>query len=144
VVDFIDDMTQAYAEADLVICRAGAATVAEIAVAGAAAMLVPYPHAVDDHQTGNARWLADAGAAWLEPQAQWTAEGLADQLVRLARPASSEAAFPAADFAGTNSQSVPAGRAELVVMAERARALAFPDAAERVADFVESLARRLP
>jgi UDP-N-acetylglucosamine--N-acetylmuramyl-(pentapeptide) pyrophosphoryl-undecaprenol N-acetylglucosamine transferase len=134
VVDFIDDMTQAYAVADLVICRAGAATVAELAVAGVAALLVPYPHAVDDHQTGNARWLTDAGAAWLQPQAQWTAEGLADQLVRLAQPASLE----------SNSEGPPAGRTELVVMAERARALAFPDAAERVADFVESLARRLP
>jgi UDP-N-acetylglucosamine--N-acetylmuramyl-(pentapeptide) pyrophosphoryl-undecaprenol N-acetylglucosamine transferase len=139
VVDFIDDMTQAYSEADLVICRAGAATVAELAVAGVAALLVPYPHAVDDHQTGNARWLTDAGAAWLQPQAQWSAEGLADQLVRLAQPASAEPAS-----AETNSQVVPAGRAELVMMAERARSMAFPDAAERVADFVESLARRLP
>jgi UDP-N-acetylglucosamine--N-acetylmuramyl-(pentapeptide) pyrophosphoryl-undecaprenol N-acetylglucosamine transferase len=138
-VDFIDDMTQAYAEADLVICRAGAATVAELAVAGVAALLVPYPHAVDDHQTGNARWLTDAGAAWLEPQAHWTAEGLADQLVRLAQPATEGAAA-----LGVDSLKAPAGRAELVVMAERARALAFPDAAERVADFVESLARRLP
>jgi UDP-N-acetylglucosamine--N-acetylmuramyl-(pentapeptide) pyrophosphoryl-undecaprenol N-acetylglucosamine transferase len=138
-VDFIDDMTQAYAEADLVICRAGAATVAELAVAGVAALLVPYPHAVDDHQTGNARWLTDAGAAWLEPQAHWTAEGLADQLVRLAQPATEGAAA-----SGVDSLKAPAGRAELVVMAERARALAFPDAAERVADFVESLARRLP
>jgi len=139
VVDFIDDMTQAYAEADLVICRAGAATVAELAVAGVASLLVPYPHAVDDHQTGNARWLADAGAAWLQPQAQWTVEGLADQLVRLAQPATEGTATSGAD-----SLEAPAGRAELVVMAERARALAFPDAAERVADFVESLARRLP
>jgi UDP-N-acetylglucosamine--N-acetylmuramyl-(pentapeptide) pyrophosphoryl-undecaprenol N-acetylglucosamine transferase len=139
VIDFIDDMTQAYSEADLVICRAGAATVAELAVAGVAALLVPYPHAVDDHQTGNARWLTDAGAAWLQPQAQWSAEGLADQLVRLAQPASAEPAS-----ADTNSQVVPAGRAELVMMAERARSMAFPDAAERVADFVESLARRLP
>ena len=139
VVDFIDDMTQAYADADLVICRAGAATVAELAVAGVASLLVPYPHAVDDHQTGNARWLADAGAAWLQPQAQWTVEGLADQLVRLAQPATEGTATSGAD-----SLKAPAGRAELVVMAERARALAFPDAAERVADFVESLARRLP
>lgn len=139
VVDFIDDMTEAYAEADLVICRAGAATVAEVAVAGVAALLVPYPHAVDDHQTGNARWLTDAGAAWLQPQAQWTAEGLADQLVRLAQPAFSDTTSSA-----TDSRWTPAGRAELAVMAERARAMAFPDAAERVADFVESLARRLP
>jgi len=144
VVDFIDDMPRAYAEADLVICRAGAATVAELAVAGVAALLVPYPHAVDDHQTGNARWLTDAGAAWLQPQAQWTAERLADQLTRLAQPAGSAAASREATSGGTDSRQVPAGRAELVVMAERARAVAFPDAAERVADFVESFARQLP
>jgi len=66
---FIEDMAAAYAEADLVVCRAGATTVAEIAVAGVASILVPFPHAVDDHQTVNARFLADAGAAVLAPQA---------------------------------------------------------------------------
>lgn len=62
-VAFIDDMARAYAEADLVICRAGATTVAELAAAGVAAILVPFPFAVDDHQTANARYLADAGRA---------------------------------------------------------------------------------
>src|SRR3954468_3509756 len=64
-VPFIDDMSKAYAEADLVVCRAGATSVAELAAAGVASVLVPYPHAVDDHQTTNARLLADAGAAVL-------------------------------------------------------------------------------
>ena len=131
VVDFIEDMAQAYAQADLVICRAGAATVAELAVAGVAALLVPYPFAVDDHQTGNARWLSDAGAAWLQPQAQWTPESLAQALLRLAQPAAP----------GSTGPVTPAGRAELIAMAERARSVAYPDAAERVAEFVESLAQ---
>ncbi|MFB1031224.1 MAG: glycosyltransferase, partial [Thauera sp.] len=56
---YIDDMAAAYADADLVICRAGALTVAELAAAGVASLLVPFPYAVDDHQTGNARFLAD-------------------------------------------------------------------------------------
>lgn len=68
VAAFVDDMAAAYADADLVICRAGAMTVAELAVAGRAALLVPYPHAIDDHQTSNALWLVDQGAAMLMPQ----------------------------------------------------------------------------
>jgi len=74
---FIEDMAAAYAEADLVVCRAGATTVAEIAAAGVASVLVPYPHAVDDHQTANARFLADAGAAILVPESELSAERLA-------------------------------------------------------------------
>jgi UDP-N-acetylglucosamine--N-acetylmuramyl-(pentapeptide) pyrophosphoryl-undecaprenol N-acetylglucosamine transferase len=105
--------------------------VAELAVAGVAAMLVPYPFAVDDHQTGNARWLSDAGAAWLQPQAQLTPEALAQTLLRLAQPAAP----------GSTGPVTPAGRSELIAMAERARSVAYPDAAERVADFVESLAQ---
>ncbi len=77
---FIEDMAAAYAEADLVVCRAGAITVAEIAAAGVASILVPYPHAVDDHQTTNARFLADAGAAVLVPQSELGAERLAGLL----------------------------------------------------------------
>src|SRR5436190_1470670 len=68
LVAFIDDMASRYAEADLVICRAGAVTVAELSAGGMASILVPFPHAVDDHQTANARFLADAGAAVLLPQ----------------------------------------------------------------------------
>ncbi|MDD2811400.1 undecaprenyldiphospho-muramoylpentapeptide beta-N-acetylglucosaminyltransferase [Rhodoferax sp.] len=82
---FIDDTAQAFAEADLVLCRAGASTVTELAAVGAAAVLVPFPFAVDDHQTGNARFLSDAGAAWLLPQSQLSATGLADMLLKTER-----------------------------------------------------------
>lgn len=75
-VAFIADMAGAYAWADLVICRAGALTVAELAAAGVASVLVPYPSAVDDHQTGNAQFLDQAGAAILLPQSELTAERL--------------------------------------------------------------------
>ena len=82
---FIDDTAAAYAEADLVLARAVASTVTELAAVGAAAILVPFPHAVDDHQTHNARFLVDAGAAWLLPQAQLQAEDLAQRLQHLNR-----------------------------------------------------------
>jgi UDP-N-acetylglucosamine--N-acetylmuramyl-(pentapeptide) pyrophosphoryl-undecaprenol N-acetylglucosamine transferase len=107
---FIEDMAAAYAWADLVVCRSGALTVAELAAAGVGSILVPYPHATDDHQTGNARYLADAGAALLMPQAQLSSDWLAETLVR---------------FAGQ--------RDKLLDMAHRARELARPDAARRVA-----------
>lgn len=109
VTAFIDDMAAAYAWADLAVCRAGALTLAELTAAGLGAWLVPYPHAVDDHQTANARWLVDAGAAELIPESGLSAELLAQRLRAL----------------GT--------RAELQAMAERARALAAPDSADRVA-----------
>jgi UDP-N-acetylglucosamine--N-acetylmuramyl-(pentapeptide) pyrophosphoryl-undecaprenol N-acetylglucosamine transferase len=113
---FIDDMAAAYAEADLVVCRAGATTVAEIAAAGVASVLVPYPHAVDDHQTANARFLADAGAAVLLPQSELSAERLAELL------------------AGFD-------RVRLRDMARRARSLARPDATSAVAMACAELAR---
>ena len=72
VVEFIDDMASAYAWADLVLCRSGAMTIAEVAAAGVAAILVPYPHAVDDHQTANARFLVAGDAATLLPQSELT------------------------------------------------------------------------
>lgn len=75
-VAFIKDMAAAYRDADLVICRAGASTVGEVAAAGVAALFVPFPHAVDDHQTGNARYLADEGAALILPQNEFTVERL--------------------------------------------------------------------
>ncbi len=87
LLPFIDDMARAYAEADLVICRAGATTVTEIAAIGAAALFVPFPHAVDDHQTSNARFLVDAGAGWLIQQADLTAEKLMQLLQKMERPA---------------------------------------------------------
>ena len=114
-VAFIDDMAGAYEWADLVICRAGALTIAELAAAGTASILVPFPHAVDDHQTANARFLADAGAAILLPQAELTAEKLS--LLR----------------------TLP--RVQLQQMAEKARALAKPDAAEVVAKVCIGLAK---
>ena len=77
---FIENMAVRYATADLVICRAGASTVTEIAAVGVASILVPLPWAVDDHQTTNARYLADRGAAILIPQAQFTPEKVAGLL----------------------------------------------------------------
>lgn len=114
-LDFIGDMAEAYAWADVVICRAGASTVSEIAAAGVAAGFVPFPYAVDDHQTANARFLVDDTAAWLLPQTDLTAAGLAAWLSGLTRPL-------------------------LVARAIRARALARPDAAARVADILEEVA----
>lgn len=108
-VAFIDDMARRYAEADLVICRAGAMTVAELAAGGMASVLVPYPHAVDDHQTANARFLADKGAAILLPQRELTPEKLAHFLKSLDRTA-------------------------LLEIARKARALGKPEATRIVAD----------
>lgn len=102
---FIDDMAEAYAWADLVICRAGALTVSELAAAGLGAILVPYPHAVDDHQTRNAAQLEQAGAALVLADVTLTAAPLAQGLRRL----------------GTDREA-------LLQRAERARALARPDA----------------
>jgi UDP-N-acetylglucosamine--N-acetylmuramyl-(pentapeptide) pyrophosphoryl-undecaprenol N-acetylglucosamine transferase len=82
---FIDDTASAFAQADVVICRAGASTVTELAAIGAAALFVPFPFAVDDHQTTNAQFLVAAGGAWLKPQAELTAQGLADWLSGLDR-----------------------------------------------------------
>lgn len=79
-VSFIDDMADAMATVDLVICRAGAMTVAEIAAVGVAALFVPLPHAIDDHQTANARYLSDCDAALLKPQSELTPEWLAQWL----------------------------------------------------------------
>jgi UDP-N-acetylglucosamine--N-acetylmuramyl-(pentapeptide) pyrophosphoryl-undecaprenol N-acetylglucosamine transferase len=113
---FIDDIAAAYADADVVICRAGAITVAELAAVGVASILVPFPFAVDDHQTTNARYLADAGAAILEQQRELTAERLADTLRGLTRQ-------------------------QLLEMAEKARALGKPDATRAVAEACMELAR---
>lgn len=114
-VAFVDDMARALGEADLVICRAGALTVAELAAAGVAAVLVPFPHAVDDHQTANARFLSGAGAAWLIPQPDLTPPRLAEVLSEVTRDT-------------------------LMAMARKARSLARPGAARRVADVCAELA----
>jgi UDP-N-acetylglucosamine--N-acetylmuramyl-(pentapeptide) pyrophosphoryl-undecaprenol N-acetylglucosamine transferase len=84
---FIDNTAQAFSDADLVICRAGASTVTELAAVGAAAVLVPFPFAVDDHQTHNARFLVDQGAAWLMTQPSLTPQALADLLQKTERSA---------------------------------------------------------
>ncbi|MCX7169543.1 MAG: undecaprenyldiphospho-muramoylpentapeptide beta-N-acetylglucosaminyltransferase [Proteobacteria bacterium] len=114
-VAFVEDMAGAYAWADLVICRAGALTVAELAAAGVPSILVPFPHAVDDHQTLNARFLANAGAAILLPQNELTPARLA-LLRNLSRP-------------------------QLLQMAEKAHALAKPDATATVAHVCMELAQ---
>lgn len=83
VTTFIDDMAQSFEWADIIICRAGALTVAEIAVVGVPAILVPFPHAVDDHQTQNARYLSTAGAAVLMPQERLNADCLYKEMMKL-------------------------------------------------------------
>jgi UDP-N-acetylglucosamine--N-acetylmuramyl-(pentapeptide) pyrophosphoryl-undecaprenol N-acetylglucosamine transferase len=82
---FIDDTAQAFAHADVVIARAGASTVTELAAVGAAAIYVPFPHAVDDHQTTNARFVVDAGGGWLIPQNEFKPQDLADRLQFMTR-----------------------------------------------------------
>jgi UDP-N-acetylglucosamine--N-acetylmuramyl-(pentapeptide) pyrophosphoryl-undecaprenol N-acetylglucosamine transferase len=115
VVPFIEDMAQAYAVADLVICRAGATTVAELAAAGVASVLVPFPYAVDDHQSANARFLSEADAAILLPQTELTPRRLADLIAGFSR-------------------------AQLLEMASKARALGKPDAAAEVAGHCMAMA----
>lgn len=116
VMSFIEDMANAYSWADLVLCRAGALTIAELAVMGRPAILVPLPHAIDDHQTANARSLAELGGARLLPQAEMTAEALAALLKRY--------------------QAEPE---TLAAMAEAVRRAATPRAAADVADLCEEL-----
>ena len=100
---FIDDTARAFADADLVIGRAGASTVTEIAAVGAAALFVPFPHAVDDHQTTNARFLVDAGGAWLVPQTEFTPALLAQRLQSLQRPQLMEMATKAQQMKKTEA-----------------------------------------
>lgn len=85
VLEYIEEMSEAYDWADLVICRAGAMTVSELAAAGVASILVPYPYAVDDHQTANAKYLSDQDAAILIQQQDLTVDCLAEQLSRIDR-----------------------------------------------------------
>jgi UDP-N-acetylglucosamine--N-acetylmuramyl-(pentapeptide) pyrophosphoryl-undecaprenol N-acetylglucosamine transferase len=116
---FIEDMSEAYAWADLVICRSGALTVSELAAVGVGSVLVPFPNAVDDHQAYNAQYLVREGAAILISDRELTAERLAAELQRLC-----------------------AGRGKLLAMAERARLLAKPRAADELAASCLELARR--
>lgn len=114
VTAFVEDMAAAYEWADLVICRAGALTVSELTLAGRGAMLVPYPYAIDDHQTLNAQWLASNGAAIVCQQSQLSAENIADFIA-----------------------DVNHDRRRLMDMAAKARLLAKPDAAVRVAEYCQ-------
>lgn len=109
LLSFIDNMARYYADCDLVICRAGALTIAELSAAGVASILVPYPYAVDDHQTCNAKFLSDRNAAVLLPQNELTPQRLAELLMGLSRE-------------------------QLMEMAMKARERAKPDATRRVAE----------
>lgn len=112
---FIDDMAAMYTWADVVICRAGALTIAELSAAGVASVLVPFPHAVDDHQTSNAHYLSDAGAALLIAQPEFTVENVAKLLQGLTRE-------------------------QCLSMAIKARALGKPEATATVANICMELA----
>jgi UDP-N-acetylglucosamine--N-acetylmuramyl-(pentapeptide) pyrophosphoryl-undecaprenol N-acetylglucosamine transferase len=100
---FIDETAEAFAEADLVIARAGASTVTEIAAVGAAALFVPFPSAVDDHQTTNARFIVDAGGGWLVQQSELTPELLSDLLQKTSRAALLERATKAKSLQKTEA-----------------------------------------
>ncbi|MEN9719497.1 MAG: UDP-N-acetylglucosamine--N-acetylmuramyl-(pentapeptide) pyrophosphoryl-undecaprenol [Pseudomonadota bacterium] len=112
---FIEDTAEAFAQADVIICRSGASTVTEIAAIGAAAIYVPFPFAVDDHQTTNAQFLVAQGGGWLMPQADLTPESLAARLESLSRE-------------------------ELLVCAEKAWALKKTQATREVVAACEALA----
>lgn len=118
VTAFIDDMAEAYAWADLVVCRSGALTVSEIAAAGVAAVFVPFPYAVDDHQTANAQYLQREGAAIIRQQTEMSPEWLADLW-----------------------QQLNTDRAVLRDMSKKARALAMTDATEQVVAEIRRFAR---
>ncbi len=115
IVPFVKDMAEQYAQSDVLICRAGASTIAELAAAGVASVLVPLPHAVDDHQTGNAKFLSGHGAAVLIPQNEFVPQRLADVLKAFTRE-------------------------NLLAMAKQARAAAKPDATQQVTNACMELA----
>lgn len=115
VQPFIEDMAKAYAEADLIICRAGALTVTEVATAGVAAIFVPLPSAVDDHQTANAKFLVQLGAAKICPQSSMTPDSLRDLLTPLMN------------------------RQQLMDMAIKAQQFAQVDATQRVVQLIQDL-----
>ncbi|ASP37220.1 undecaprenyldiphospho-muramoylpentapeptide beta-N-acetylglucosaminyltransferase [Bacterioplanes sanyensis] len=118
VVAFIQDMPAAYAQADLIVCRAGALTVSEVAAAGRAAIFVPFPHAVDDHQTANASSLEKNGAAELVQQSELNASWLAQRF-----------------------QYYSQHRAALITLAQKAKQCARPDATAQVVEHLETMIR---
>lgn len=111
IMPFIDDMSVAYSWADIIICRAGALTIAELAACGVASILIPFPYAVDDHQTANAKYLSEEGAATLIQEAQLDVNKLKECILKLVHAPE-----------------------QLLVMANKARSLAKPNATELVAD----------
>ena len=119
VCAFIDDIAGAFSRADLIVCRAGAATVAELAAAGKASILVPFPSATDQHQLHNARALEHAGAAWVIEQKDLRPDLLVDRVM---------------DLLGNPGR--------LVQMEQRAQGLASPEAASHIADLIEELCRK--
>ena len=119
VLPFIEDMPRRFAEADLIVARSGASTVAEVAASGRAAIFIPLPTAADDHQTRNALAMVTAGAAEVLLQAEMNGHELAGRITRLLQPS---------------------GRERLVDMGERARTMAKPNAAEKIADMAAELA----
>lgn len=119
ITEFIDDMASAYAWADIVICRAGALTVSELAMAGKPAIFVPLPHAVDDHQTKNAQYLVDRRAAKIMPQKSFNAMTLAQTLNGLFSSAS-----------------------KLTSMAKNARVAAHADATVKVSEIIKAVVKR--
>ena len=116
---FIQDMDAAYRDADLVICRAGASTVTEVAAAGVAALFIPLPNAIDDHQSANARTLVDQSAAWMIPQGQLASQEMAHWLAGISR-------------------------SDLMERAGKARGHAMHGAARRAAEMVVSIRGRRP
>jgi UDP-N-acetylglucosamine--N-acetylmuramyl-(pentapeptide) pyrophosphoryl-undecaprenol N-acetylglucosamine transferase len=118
VQPFFDDMPAAFAEADLIVCRAGAGAVAELAAAGKPAVLVPFPFAADDHQLRNAEAFERAGAARLVPDREFTGARLFELVQALA----------------TDPEAIE-------TMSEAARRLAHPQAAQRAAEILEEVAR---
>lgn len=117
VLPYIEDMAEAYAWADFIVCRAGAMTVSEVAAAGVPALFVPFPFAIDDHQTANARWLVDQGAARLVQQSELSPERMQREIERFLRP-----------------------REELAEMGCKARAVAITNATDRITEVCEEMA----
>lgn len=116
VEEFISDVAEAYTWADIAICRAGALTVSEVAAVGLASIFIPFPYAIDNHQTQNARFLQEVGAAVIKQQNELDVNVLKEMLT-----------------------NILSDRSELLVMAKKARAMAKPEAAKKVADYCEEL-----
>jgi UDP-N-acetylglucosamine--N-acetylmuramyl-(pentapeptide) pyrophosphoryl-undecaprenol N-acetylglucosamine transferase len=114
VIDFIGNMAESYAEADLVICRAGALTISEICVSGVAAILIPYPYAVDDHQKHNAFYLTHHAAAFMVEENEHLVEHITTILSTLTRE-------------------------KCLTMALRANALAFPEACKDISNIIKEV-----